>query len=474
MLASALVAAVLAFVFLHQNDLISSVPKTTFLIATSKGLVLGMSTALIGVILALTREMRNVSWFVLVLGVVIAVATLCFGIWMTTTLVGAYLAVLALCVLHVIALTPAIIRFFDALLPRYAPKSLISRINVRAMWYHLKQAKFATIAFSLAIATAVGITIMVGSLRTDFVELLDARLPPGIQIREASKLDPTIIRLWTGVEEVREYYRGEGNLSIGKTNVIATSLDEFEASRYGYESDTDRVGVYVNEKVATQLQVRVGDELVLNLPSMTPIRLPINHIFKSYGEVSRVVLLPMDPIFSSQLVRDRLLIVVQPDSFSTVERKLQEAYPSATVLNHKEIRERAVQFFDRTFALTNLIALITVAVAVIGLFNSALALQSAKREEYRLLNTLGFSKLELFRQSFTQSSLLGFVCCLLSVPLGIGIAWILCELVNPRAFQWTISLHIAPMTLGYPLLLGLSAAVLASILPWLFAGPKFK
>lgn len=473
-LVSALVAAVLAFVFLQQNAPISSVPKTTFLIATSKGLVLGMSTALIGVMLALTREVRRVSWFVLVLGVVIAVATLCFGIWMTTTLVGAYLAVLALCVLHIIALTPAIIRFLDALLPRYTPKSLISRINVRAMWHHLKQAKFATIAFSLAIATAVGITIMVGSLRTDFVELLDARLPPGIQIREASKLDRTIIRQWTGVEEVREYYRGEGNLSIGKTDVIATSLDEFEASRYGYESDTDRVGVYVNEKVATQLQARVGDELVLKLPSMTPIRLPINHIFKSYGEVSRVVLLPINPIFSSQLVRDRLLIVVQPDSFSAVERKLQEAYPSATVLNHREIRERAVQFFDRTFALTNLIALITVAVAVIGLFNSALAMQSAKRDEYRLLNTLGFSRLELFRQAFAQSSLLGFVCCLLSVPLGIGIAWILCELVNPRAFQWTISLHVTPLTLGYPLLLGLSAAVLASVIPWFFAGPKLK
>jgi len=138
------------------------------------------------------------------------------------------------------------------------------------------------------------------------------------------------------------------------------------------------------------------------------------------------------------------------------------------VLNHGEIRERAVQIFNRTFALTRLIALIAVAVAVIGLFNSALAMQSTKRAEYRLLNTLGFSRLALFGQSFTQSTLLGLVCCLLSVPLGIGIAWILCELVNPRAFQWTISLHVTPLTLGYPLLLGLSAAVLASVLPWIF------
>ncbi|MXW07716.1 MAG: FtsX-like permease family protein [Gammaproteobacteria bacterium] len=465
---SALVAAVVSFVFLQLNDLIRDVLKTPFLIATSKGLVLGLSTALIGVILAFNREVRKASWIELVLGVVVAVAMLCYGIWMTTTLFGAYVAVFALCVLHIVVLTPALIRLLDALLPRFKPKSLISRINVRAMWLHLKQAKFATIAFSLAIATAIGITLMVSSLRTDFFELLEARLPSGLQIREASNVDPKIIRQWTGVDEVREYFRGEGTLSVGKTNVIATSIDEYEARRYGNENDADRVGVYVNEKVAAQLRANIGDELELKLPSATPISLPIIHIFKSYGEMSRVVLLPKDQVPSNPLVRDRLLIVVQPDAIASVERRLNEKYPSATVLSHGEIRERAVRIFNRTFALTNLIALIAVMVAVIGLFNSALALQSAKNAEYRLLNTLGFSRFALFRQSFTQSTLHGGVCCLLSLPLGIGIAWILCELVNPRAFHWTISLHVAPTTLGFPLLLGLSAAVLASILPWLF------
>lgn len=469
---SVLVAAILAFMFLQQNDLIGNVPKATFLIATGKGLVFGLSTALIGVILAFTSEIRELSWIVRVIGVVLAVAMLCFGIWMTTTLVGAYLAVFALCVLHIIALTPTFIRFLDALLPRFSPKNLISRLNVRAMRQHLKHAKFAVIAFSLAIATAIGITLMVGSLRTDFFGLLDARLPPGVQVRAASDVDPEIIRQWAGVEEVREYHRGEGNLSIGKTDVIAASLDEFEARRYGYQYDNDRVGAYVNEKVAKQLQIQVGDELDLTLPGVAPIRLPIAHIFKSYGEVSRVVLIPKIQLPSNPLVRDRLLLVVQANSIAAVEQKLREAYPNSTVLNHGEIRERAVQIFNRTFALTNLIALIAVVVAVIGLFNSALAMQGAKSAEYRLLNTLGLSRLALFRQSFTQSTLLGGICCLLSLPLGIGIAWFLCDLVNPRAFQWTISLHVAPATLGYLLLLGLSAAVLASVLPWLFTGRK--
>ena len=136
------------------------------------------------------------------------------------------------------------------------------------------------------------------------------------------------------------------------------------------------------------------------------------------------------------------------------------------MLNHRQIRARAIEVFDRTFALTNLIALIAVFVAVIGLFNSAVAMQGARRDEYRLLNTLGFSRLAQFKQSFTQAILLGLVCSFLSIPLGLAVAWTLCELVNPRAFQWTIDMHVSLTSIGIPLLLGLSAAVLASVLPW--------
>ena len=307
---------------------------------------------------------------------------------------------------------------------------------------------------------------MISSLRTDFFDLLEVRLPPGIQVRDAGDVDPAVIRQWRGVEDVREYFRGNGTLSIGKTAVVAASLDEFEARRYGYANDSEHFGIYVNEKIATEAQVQVGDELSLKLPGLNPMSFPINHVFKSYGEMSRIVLLPRDQIPSGSLVRDRLLIVVHPNSFSSVEQQLQEEYPSTTVLNHRQIRERAVDIFDKTFALTNLIALIAVLVAVIGLFNSALAMQSAKKDDYRLLNTLGFSRFALLQQSFSQAILLGFVCCLLSVPLGLAVAWILCELVNPRAFQWTISLHIAPTAVAYPLFLGLGAAILASVLPW--------
>lgn len=461
-----LVAAVLAYMFLEHSTLIDKVYMSTFLIATTKGLTLGLAAVLLGVALVFARVVRTVSWISLSITIVVAVAILYYGTWMTGTLAGAYLVIFALCLLHIVVMTPTLVQTIGALVIRLSPKSLISKLNLRTLNRQLQQANIAVIAFSLAIATAIGITVMISSLRMDFFELLDTRLPPALQVRDAGDVDPEIIRQWSGVTDVREYFRGEGNLLIGKTDVVATALDEFEARRYGYVGNFKRGGVYVNEKTATQARVKIGDEVSLTIPGLAPLSFPVIHIFKSYGEVSRVVLVPQDEIPRGSLFRDRLLIRVQPDSLAAIQQKLQEFYPSSTVLNHRQIRERAIEVFDRTFALTNLIALIAVFVAVIGLFNSALAMQGARRDEYRLLNTLGFTRLALFKQSLTQATLLGLVCCLLSIPLGLAVAWTLCELVNPRAFQWTIDMQVSLTSIGTPLVLGLIATVLASLLPW--------
>ena len=466
---SACIAAILAFVFLELNALVDTVPLSVFVFATVKGLILGLLTVVVGVSLAFSRETDNLSPLFVTLATVLALATLYYGIWMNSTLVGAYAAILALCVLHIVVLTPGLVQFTSSIVPRLALKNLISRMNLRSLAQQLRKANVAVIAFSLAIAAVIGITLMISSLRTDFFSLLESRLPPGLQIREAGELDPKHIKSWAGVVDVREYYRGDGELPIGKTSLVATTLDEFEARRYGFTYDPKINGIFVNEKVATQAQVQIGDELALFLPGADPINLPVVHIFKSYGDPSRLVILPVDQVSIALLVRDRLLVVVRPDSFASVEQLLRESYPATTVLNHQEIRQRAREIFEKTFALTNLIALIAVLVAVIGLFNASLAMHSTRQVEFRLLETIGFTKLALLRQSVSQATMLGCICCLLSLPLGFAIAWILCELVNPRAFQWTIDLHVAPTAITLPLLLGLSAAVLTSVIPWFIA-----
>jgi putative ABC transport system permease protein len=54
---------------------------------------------------------------------------------------------------------------------------------------------------------------------------------------------------------------------------------------------------------------------------------------------------------------------------------------------------------------------------------------------------------------------------LVALPLGLGIGWLLCEVLNPRAFGWSIPFSVSAEALLVPAGLGLAGALLAGALP---------
>ena len=59
---------------------------------------------------------------------------------------------------------------------------------------------------------------------------------------------------------------------------------------------------------------------------------------------------------------------------------------------------------------------------------------------------------------------LGLVAIIIALPLGIMFGWILCNVINPRAFGWTIELQVSAGALLWPCAWGLLAAILAGML----------
>jgi putative ABC transport system permease protein len=146
---------------------------------------------------------------------------------------------------------------------------------------------------------------------------------------------------------------------------------------------------------------------------------------------------------------------------------LKELYPEVEVSDNSEIRNVALQVFDRTFILTNAIAMVAVIVAVVGLLSSSIALHERQANENLLLRTIGLSERQLTFSTIFQSGVFGILSCAISVSLGIAIAWALCVLVNPRAFQWTIDLHLHASPLFVPISFSILAAMLACVIPYL-------
>jgi putative ABC transport system permease protein len=129
------------------------------------------------------------------------------------------------------------------------------------------------------------------------------------------------------------------------------------------------------------------------------------------------------------------------------------------------LREEALLVFDRTFAITAAMQLVTTLVAFIGVLSSLLALQLEKAREMGILRALGLSVAEMRRLTFWETGLLGASAGLLALPTGYILAWILIFVINQRSFGWTLQMHAEPAPFLQAFLLSVGAALLAALYP---------
>jgi ABC-type antimicrobial peptide transport system permease subunit len=80
---------------------------------------------------------------------------------------------------------------------------------------------------------------------------------------------------------------------------------------------------------------------------------------------------------------------------------------------------------------------------------------------------MGFSVGEFLRLNLWHAGMLGVHAVLVALPLGLVIGWLLCGVLNPRAFGWSIPFGVSAEALLVPAALGLVGALLAGALPGL-------
>ncbi|HKY54666.1 MAG TPA: ABC transporter permease, partial [Anaerolineales bacterium] len=129
------------------------------------------------------------------------------------------------------------------------------------------------------------------------------------------------------------------------------------------------------------------------------------------------------------------------------------------------LREEAMVVFDRTFAITTAMQLITTLVAFIGVLSSLLALQLEKAREMGTLRALGLTIPEMRRLTLWETGLLGASAGLSALPTGYILAWILIFVINQRSFGWTLQMYVEAAPFVQAFLLAVGAALLAAIYP---------
>ena len=128
-------------------------------------------------------------------------------------------------------------------------------------------------------------------------------------------------------------------------------------------------------------------------------------------------------------------------------------------------RTRALEIFDRSFAIANALTLLALTVAVAGLYNAMTGLRLNRLATRQLLASLGVTVAEERRVELVRALGLGAFAVVLALPLGLAMGAILCEVINPRAFGWSVAMSLPLPALAWPMALGFAAAVVAAVAP---------
>ena len=388
------------------------------------------------------------------------------------SLPAAFVLLAVICFAHIAYLVPMLGRLAGSLAA--VAKSISMRANLRAVRTAVAERgasgdiRLALGALSVAAAVAIGMGLMVESLRRDFHAMLAQLLWEGVvvQVDESGlAVDVEWLESLPGVLEVRRYGEVSAHLPEGPVAVRLARLDAAEAARYGYSGTP--AGAFINEAGERFLGLGIGDTAHIRAGARR-LNAEVVHVFRDYRADRPTLLLPLAHrarFDADAIAWNQLAVRTEPGTSGAIAAAIRKRYPAALAHDQADIRAAAQRVFDRSFAVSRSLTTVALAVAVVGLYAALVALQATREREFRLFVAAGQTRFEIWRLALARTAILGAVAAVAAVPLGGAIAWVLCAVVSPQAFGWSIDLRWHPGAVASPLVLCVGAAILAGAVP---------
>jgi len=135
------------------------------------------------------------------------------------------------------------------------------------------------------------------------------------------------------------------------------------------------------------------------------------------------------------------------------------------ISTNKQLKESALKIFDQTFAITNAMRIIAFIVAFLGILGALLTLELSKNRDIGIMRSIGIRVSEIRKIILIETGIMGLLSGILSIPLGIIVAYILVYVINLKSLGWTIDFIIKPEYLLEAALVSIAGAFLAGIYP---------
>jgi putative ABC transport system permease protein len=405
----------------------------------------------------------------------LAAMALALGIW-GRGLVAGFALLAALLIAAALLLPPFLFALLRVAEPRLPPG--LPRWFAADTRQQLPQLSLALMALLLALSANVGVGTMVASFRLTFTGWLDQRLASELYVTARDEAEAARLRAFLAAraEAVLPIWNVDATVAGRPAEIFgvadhATYRDQWPmlaALPDAWDLVAAGTHVLVNEQLARGGGLAPGDTLALpgGDGGGGGWQAQVAGVYSDYGNPRAQVMVGLDAFDARypEAPRLRFGVRVAPDRVTALMADLRDEFglPATAMADQAEIKRLSLAIFERTFAVSQALNVLTLGVAAFAMLTSLLTLGTLRLPQLAPAWAMGMTRGRLARLELARAVVLAVLTAVLALPVGLMLAWVLLAVINVEAFGWRLPLHLFPGDWARLGLWALAAAVLAA------------
>ncbi|GAA5214997.1 FtsX-like permease family protein [Corallincola platygyrae] len=367
--------------------------------------------------------------------------------------------------------------------------------SVTELKWQMSRTHVAMIALVLALTANVGVNTMVNSFRQTVLDWLDQRLVADIYLRPQSETASLIrwleaqpeveglltqrqidVRIQTASDFATDYANSDNAgaevtrpdvkelsaalLSLSRDDLAQRAITLYQgAQQIDWQRFEAGEGILISQRLHLLHGLNLGDQVWLSSKGVTAhqgetqadsalggrdsgIKFTVSGVYYDYGNPNPQLMVD-ERVFSQYWPQIGIsgigILLSESSHISTLMPRIRDTYgfTDRQMIDQQSMRTVAVAVFDQTFVATEALNLLTLLVSALGLACALYLLNERRRKALGVIGSMGVSKRRLYLVSIGQWASVGILCTLLALPFGIGLAWVLINLLNVYGFGWS-------------------------------------
>tara|TARA_R110001583_G_scaffold51161_5_gene159721 strand:- start:1363 stop:3963 length:2601 start_codon:yes stop_codon:yes gene_type:complete len=369
--------------------------------------------------------------------------------------------------------------------------TLLSQFMPKGLWHYLvceskeiiAPLSLAMMAILLALCANIAMNTLVGSFEITLKKWLDTRLHADLYIRpNVEQIDSltlileqdakveAIYQQWIVDSKFNRIDSPQTQVPIQLVSRDSQSLQEttdFKTIHNDFWATfNDGKNIMISEPLAIKYQLNVGGKIQLS--QLEKLTITIGGIYYDYGNPKGEVIITQSLWKQYQLPAKPISLAVSyQGDVTSLQNRISQQFnlSSASIYSQKRIKAEAINIFNKTFSITVVLNSLTLLVAAIGLFSASLMLTQARQAPLARLYALGVRRNQLRTMVTVQMLVIVLFTCLLALPTGALLGYLLIHKVTLQAFGWSIAMVWDWSAYFQTVLIAVLSCLLAVILP---------